>query len=1241
MFEGASGAPAEVPAANPYNGDKLVQLAQAPGEAIGSVEELAGTVTLTRADGSAVTAAPGDPVYLNDTVATSPDGSVEISFVDGTRFSLGQNGQMTLDQLVYDPGGSSNELDVSVIQGAFTFVTGSIAGAPGDGMEVNVPAGTIGIRGTAVGGGPDTQTPDPTDYTIVLLPEPGGRFGRIVLTDRNGRSVILDAPLEAMDISSLGLAPGEPVQLTRDQVLDLLGIAVENIEDILEEIQNFESPEEQQTPEAGPQQRGDIPSAPNTGGINQPAGETQSLDELTSLFSLSDEQGFGGDDDRIGGFTPTGGLGQSGEDGGPGSDGAPDSGGPQQTFDPATVEDTGPSLTTITGGPGDDTLDATSVGPANIVGLAGDDTLVGSSGDDILNGGDGNDTLDPGAGNDQAFGGGGDDLFIGGSGQGNDLLDGGAGIDTVKYSSATQSITVNLTTGAASGDPAIGNDTLVDIENVIGGQGSDTIIGNSAANVLEGGAGGDILMGLGGDDTLDGGSGTDTAVFTGNRSDYLIEAGAEGGIVVTDLRTDGDGVDTLTGIELLSFADQLVSVDDIFGEHDATEGAAMKTTVEVAAGAVLTLRFNFLDSEPSSAEPSFKDFAVVFINGEAFKLADVDDATHPIGSTDIGFDDQTGYGTLTITFAEAGSYSLGIAVMNEGDLAYDAGLLVDDVSITGGAFADGFENGANPLANWETLGDVTVHGAVGGVDPAGGEQQVLLVSSPATAAEIEAFLGVSPGTLSNVANQGVAGENIEYDEIANVAPVAADDPGYGGGLSTEEGEDFVTYADQLLANDSDADGDELVVTGVGNAVGGTVALGIEGVITFTPATGYSGPASFDYTISDGNGGTSTATVYLTVNPENDAPTAPHDSDDSGNTIDHGDEDGTYVGITALSTDPDAGDMITYTLSDSAGGMFAINEETGAITLANRDSLNAFTGSSIQITVRATDLAGLFSESVQTVQITNDSAIIFGTPDNDPELTGTDAADHIVALDGDDNVFGLEGNDILEGQAGDDVLDGGAGSDMLDGGEGGDTADFSDLDGSSVVVDLQAGTATDDFGDTDTLFSIENVIGTSLHDLISGNESINHLSGGAGDDLLMARGSGDILDGGTGDDTLEVADMNFDYIDGADGIDTMSFQVSGLSINLGDGHDIRDVERIDLTGSSAGGNTLTLSAADIVDGFNGALTVLGDSQDTVNVADGGWTFAGQVTLGSNSFDVYTNGTASLTLDSDINNNLVSA
>src|SRR5690606_39830366 len=80
---------------------------------------------------------------------------------------------------------------------------------------------------------------------------------------------------------------------------------------------------------------------------------------------------------------------------------------------------------------------------------------------------------------------------------------------------------------------------------------------------------------------------------------------------------------------------------------------------------------------------------------------------------------------------------------------------------------------------------------------------------------------------------------------------------------------------QVLGNDADVDGDSLSIQSVGNATHGTVAI-VEGQVVFTPAADYNGAASFTYTISDGQGGTSTATVSLTIDPPNDAPVAVND-----------------------------------------------------------------------------------------------------------------------------------------------------------------------------------------------------------------------------------------------------------------------------------------------------------------------------------------------------------------------------
>ena len=125
---------------------------------------------------------------------------------------------------------------------------------------------------------------------------------------------------------------------------------------------------------------------------------------------------------------------------------------------------------------------------------------------------------------------------------------------------------------------------------------------------------------------------------------------------------------------------------------------------------------------------------------------------------------------------------------------------------------------------------------------------------------------VSDGTST------VAGSLDVTVAAVNDAPVAVADS-----ASTNEDSAVTIFASALLANDSDVEGDTLTLTGVSNAVGGGVALDGNGDVVFTPDADFNGSASFDYTVSDGNGGTATQTVAVTVAAVNDAPVAITDS----------------------------------------------------------------------------------------------------------------------------------------------------------------------------------------------------------------------------------------------------------------------------------------------------------------------------------------------------------------------------
>ncbi|MDQ8732117.1 choice-of-anchor I family protein [Bradyrhizobium sp. LHD-71] len=216
-----------------------------------------------------------------------------------------------------------------------------------------------------------------------------------------------------------------------------------------------------------------------------------------------------------------------------------------------TVDDSAPLAGTdedddLEGTLAGDTIDAKD-GDDRVRSLAGNDVVLGGAGDDVLEGGDGDDRLEGGDGDDFVFGDAGADTIIGGKGDdrlrgndGNDVFlvtdhasdgadkfDGGAGIDAIDFSASSRPITLTLADGTAT----FGSDSIVNVENILGGSAADRLIGNIVANELHGGAGGDRLEGRGGNDRLFGEAGNDTLI------------GGDG----DDLLDGGDGSDTLDG----------------------------------------------------------------------------------------------------------------------------------------------------------------------------------------------------------------------------------------------------------------------------------------------------------------------------------------------------------------------------------------------------------------------------------------------------------------------------------------------------------------------------------------------------------------------------------------------------------------------------------------------------------------------------------------------------------------------
>jgi hypothetical protein len=106
----------------------------------------------------------------------------------------------------------------------------------------------------------------------------------------------------------------------------------------------------------------------------------------------------------------------------------------------------------------------------------------------------------------------------------------------------------------------------------------------------------------------------------------------------------------------------------------------------------------------------------------------------------------------------------------------------------------------------------------------------------------------------------------------------------GGNVAPEAGDDAFTFDEDtpivldLLANDTDADGDSLSIVNLGEPANGSLSL-VDGILTYTPDADYFGSDSFTYQASDGTALSGLVTVSLTIDPVNDAPVAGDDSFD--------------------------------------------------------------------------------------------------------------------------------------------------------------------------------------------------------------------------------------------------------------------------------------------------------------------------------------------------------------------------
>lgn len=744
----------------------------------------------------------------------------------------------------------------------------------------------------------------------------------------------------------------------------------------------------------------------------------------------------------------------------------------------------------------------------------GGDMIDGSDGiDDVILGNGGDDEIDAGLGDDTVFGGADDDTIDGG--QGDDLIygddAGGAAPATVRESFEwDKAPDPNGPAPIEDGDPISGftqNTGNVDVTFSIltNDHSVSAEFASNAQNVS---------------DIQDDGAGVDTyssldsdANNKGDREVYELAFSQEVENVsfrVNDI--DGDGVVKFTAwldgqpVEFqLDGGSKLTLID--------TDGVAGADTADSQGGyqADTSDDYSVLVTIPGPVDRIVIDHSQNGYNDSGVNVTDVyfdvqDGTDGPDGNDSlIG-----GEGDDTI-FGEGGDDTI---VAGAGDAvtggAGDDMIVVDADEIDGGGSKTGAidVDGSTEGTDYDTLDltdFVSYRNLVETVDPDGDS---------------------TSGTVE-VENGDGDWVNVTFAEIETLVlpPEFNEDPEAEDDIIAVDEDDSVTF--DPLANDSDPNaGDTLTVTDISDPSNGTLTDNGDGTYTYTPDPDYNGPDSVIYTVSDGNGGTDTATVTFNVAPVNDDPVAADDSDSTAFE--------TEVQIDLLANDSDVdGDSLTVTSATVPASQGSLTEVSNGVYTFKPD--DGFEGTAT-VSYTISDGMGGTDSGVHTIEVGADPTPPDGVVDGEEfaEVMNPLYDDANAPTDGGGDIIdGPDGdNDSIRGNGGDDTINAGEGDDTVDGG-----ADDDSIRGGNGDDIIMGGAGDDTVRGED---GDDTVSGGAGNDSVTGGKGDDDLSGGAGDDSLTGSSGDDTIDGGTGDDSItgstgadSITDMSGDNLINSD------------------------------------------------------------------------------------------------------------
>ncbi|MCP5059627.1 MAG: BspA family leucine-rich repeat surface protein, partial [bacterium] len=500
------------------------------------------------------------------------------------------------------------------------------------------------------------------------------------------------------------------------------------------------------------------------------------------------------------------------------------------------------------------------------------------------------------------------------------------------------------------------------------------------------------------------------------------------------------------------------------------------------------------------------------------------------------------FSTVTIDPVESGDYIASAQLTIGGGIEYTDTLTINGTAITGlGSDSSGAIAGGHTYSYTQATGVVTITFA-GSTNAAVAELVLENITYDIDASDQDPSTTARTVTLNTVTdNGGGADTNTDISETATISVDAQNDVPTAANNSASVNEGASVVID-LSGNDTDPDNalDLSSITITSGPANGALVDNGDGTLTYTHDDSETVGDSFSYTIDDASGATSNvASVTVTVNPQNDAPTAVNDSAsvNEGASV--------VIDLSGNDTDPDnalALSSITITSSPANGSL--IDNGDGTLTYTHDGTETV--GDSFSYTI---DDASGATSNVASVTVTVN-------PQNDAPTAVNDSAS---VNEGASVVIDLAGND---GDV-DDALDLGSiaitsppsNGTLVDHGDG--TFTYTH-DGSETVGDSFSYTIDDASGATSNVASVtltvtpQNDAPTAVNDAAAVNEAGSVLIDLAGNDTdvddALALGSIAITSGPANGTLVDNGDGTLTYThDGSETIgDSFSYTIDDAS-----------------------------------------------------------------------------------------------